>query len=680
MSGHTVPSLVFRFEAVQVIRPVLFVQAVVVTFLLLLGTFAACGGDGGDSREDRSERDREERDRQAPPDVEIPDDVAGFVPTDAEMIIIFDVSRVLSGDTPGDFREEFEEWASDLLEGDIDLDDIDALAVIEDRLFVAEGNFNFARIRRGLEETGYEEDDYRGFETWGERAALIESDNYVVLGFIPGAVNDLLQSLDRGRNLVAFESGSDFAKILDEIGSGDIINLIGDECSDADFSGCVAAGNSQVFLDQQDEAMRVRVASIFEDQESADDAYVFIEEWVEDDSDVLEVRDISADGATVVWELDVDSDISGSFAFLVSEGPVSGSVRPAAWEAAPTTVPAATAAPAPLLFEAGDDFRNAQRIRPGDFVSQHLGSSGYHFFQFEARIGRTYVIETDAQFDSFLELYDDSTSYLFADDDGGSGGSSLIQWTAEYSGDHYVIVSSFGGDSGSYDLMLNLLDPDDHAGSFDDATQLAEGRELSGSIEENDEDYFVFDARRDSVYVIETQGGFDTFIELYDDSGYQLASDDDGGDGGASRLIWSAPSSGNYYVKVRGFDYYESGSYSISLIRLDPDDHGNTMRSATRLRFDDQLTGSVNPGEEDYFEFEARRDRTYVFETVGEIDTEIELLDEDGDLMAYDDDGGQNGGSLLQWAATSSGRYYLVVRGYSSSVAGPYVLEIAETR
>ena len=45
--------------------------------------------------------------------------------------------------------------------------------------------------------------------------------------------------------------------------------------------------------------------------------------------------------------------------------------------------------------------------------------------------------------------------------------------------------------------------------------------------------------------------GVDTIVEIYNHDGLtQLASDDDSGDGLASKLDWIAPSSGTYFIRI----------------------------------------------------------------------------------------------------------------------------------
>ena len=73
----------------------------------------------------------------------------------------------------------------------------------------------------------------------------------------------------------------------------------------------------------------------------------------------------------------------------------------------------------------------------------------------------------------------------------------------------------------------------------------------------NDVDYVSFDAEEGAEYTIQTgslEAGCDTIIYLYDEAGVELDYDDDASDQTfASSIVWTAPSSGTYYVMIRDF-------------------------------------------------------------------------------------------------------------------------------
>ena len=110
--------------------------------------------------------------------------------------------------------------------------------------------------------------------------------------------------------------------------------------------------------------------------------------------------------------------------------------------------------------------------------------------------------------------------------------------------------------------------PDDHGDDHDSATGIAPGDAVEGDIEVlGDVDFFAFRAQSGMEYIIETAlvSHADTVIWLRS-AETMIDSDDNGGEGGGSRLVWTAQASGEYYVEVSGSGRPPGvGTYSLSL-------------------------------------------------------------------------------------------------------------------
>ena len=106
---------------------------------------------------------------------------------------------------------------------------------------------------------------------------------------------------------------------------------------------------------------------------------------------------------------------------------------------------------------------------------------------------------------------------------------------------------------------------DDHADSPSGATAVDVGEPVEGTLGYVDDvDYFVFEAEEGLSYEIDVTLGTlsDSLLTLYGADEWELAHNDDTADSLASRLHWTAPESGDYYVEVAGFD---SGSYTLTV-------------------------------------------------------------------------------------------------------------------
>ena len=83
----------------------------------------------------------------------------------------------------------------------------------------------------------------------------------------------------------------------------------------------------------------------------------------------------------------------------------------------------------------------------------------------------------------------------------------------------------------------------------------------------------------------------------------------------------------------------------------------------------------------DVHRFEARRgDTISVSLTSDDFDAYLFLLDPRGDVVAFDDDSGEDANSLIDHRATASGQYVVIANAYAAGSGGDYVLTIETSR
>lgn len=103
------------------------------------------------------------------------------------------------------------------------------------------------------------------------------------------------------------------------------------------------------------------------------------------------------------------------------------------------------------------DFAIAPSTTWQQHSSSHL-SSGCKFYQVAVTAGTQYTAKTGcgdgatASYDSYLELYNASCTYLAGDDDGCPGAASILTWTSTYTGYAYLKVRGYSSASGTYTL------------------------------------------------------------------------------------------------------------------------------------------------------------------------------------------------------------------------------------
>ena len=219
-------------------------------------------------------------------------------------------------------------------------------------------------------------------------------------------------------------------------------------------------------------------------------------------------------------------------------------------------------------------------------------------------------------------------------------------------------------DPGATRLAATTLPPDTHIG---------------GVIESGtDVDYFEITLPRATGLIVTTRGDLDTVGELQTSSGVALVSGDDSNvsHGGWNFLIWQTLGAGTYYIEVTSFAE-ATGAYVLEAITI-ADTTGTA--DAALLALDTFRNGLIDPrGDQDYFTFTLDAQTDLMIRSAGAFDTVGELRDDEGNLVAYNDDGHLSGFNFLIRAQLDAGTYYVRVSGYSSRIrtnTGVYSLHL----
>jgi photosystem II stability/assembly factor-like uncharacterized protein len=125
---------------------------------------------------------------------------------------------------------------------------------------------------------------------------------------------------------------------------------------------------------------------------------------------------------------------------------------------------------------------------------------------------------------------------------------------------------------------------DDHGNDASHSTSVSVPSETAGLIEiGSDRDWFNFVAVGGRSYIFETTLGSlqDSTLRLYNTNGTsQLAFDDDSGVGLGSRIDWTAPASGTFFLEVRPFSTSQTGTYTLKTSALGTEDFGDAPTAA----------------------------------------------------------------------------------------------------
>ena len=141
---------------------------------------------------------------------------------------------------------------------------------------------------------------------------------------------------------------------------------------------------------------------------------------------------------------------------------------------------------------------------------------------------------------------------------------SPLVWNAPDAGTYYLRVNSLYDATGTYTLTVTRSDlVDDHPNSADNATPVEVGVSTQGAFEyDADIDYLAFQADEGQLYQLDvTLGTLEaSVLDLFDADGIWMAGTDHSRDPTAARLVWEAPDTGTYYLRVTSLPS-DTGSY-----------------------------------------------------------------------------------------------------------------------
>ncbi|HYC05968.1 MAG TPA: PPC domain-containing protein [Azospirillaceae bacterium] len=321
------------------------------------------------------------------------------------------------------------------------------------------------------------------------------------------------------------------------------------------------------------------------------------------------------------------------------------------------------------------------------------------WFGIDLEAGTSYLFDLQGQssgagtlFDPHLTLYDSTGLPIAADDDGGSGFDSRLTFTPTSSGRHYLAAES-PFSTGTYRLaaMATTAPAADLPGSALTTASLTSGAAtVIGTIENAyDEDWYAIDLVAGQAYRFDlegddTRGGTlnDPVLTLRNSSGAVMGQDDNSGTGSNSRLGFVATVGGRYFVSAES--PFGTGTYRLTAAGFD-DVLGNASTAAV-LVVGGSVGGAVDiPGDQDWYAIDLVAGRTYTFELKGAdsrsgtlADPDLRLRNASGATIVVDNDGGTGLDSLVTFAATTSGRYYLSAAGGQG--AGTYRLTATSTQ
>ena len=342
----------------------------------------------------------------------------------------------------------------------------------------------------------------------------------------------------------------------------------------------------------------------------------------------------------------------------------------------------------PAAIRVGQSVQGA--LSAGDPESEDGRS--YDAYTFRALAGERFAIDllSDA-FDPVVRVGQiragEFIELAMNDDTLETGLNSRLIFTAAEAGDYVIRATPLGqGAEGAYTLAL-AQGPELPA-----AEPIEFGTPVEGALTESDgkgvgdatADAYRFDGREGQRIRIDMSSeSFDTYIELFDANRVSLAQDDDGAVGTNSRLTFTLPSTGVYFIEARAFSE-ATGAYSLSVSEVEPEKAPETLAFGSPIQGEISETDARDGDDRgfDVFAFSGvAGQRVQAIMRSGDFDTFLQVgrAGTEFEALASDDDGlGEGTDSRLSYTLPEDGDYVLRVSPLGSEGEGLYALELKD--
>ena len=345
--------------------------------------------------------------------------------------------------------------------------------------------------------------------------------------------------------------------------------------------------------------------------------------------------------------------------------------------------------PRPSGIRVGQSIQGA--LTGGDPESE--GGLAYDAYAFRARAGDRFAIDlSSAAFDPVVRVGQmrsgEFNELAMNDDTLETGLNSRLIFTAEAGGDYIIRATPLSaGDEGAYTLAL-ARGPELAA-----AEAIEIGGSVEGSLAEDDgkgaggatADAYRFSGQEGQRIRIDMSSDeFDTYVELFDANHVSLAEDDDGAaEGTNSRLTFTLPRTGAYFIEARAFTE-ATGAYSLSVSEVEPEKAPETLPFGSPIQGEISEADSTDSEDRGFDAFAFRGvagQRVQAIMRSGDFDTYLQVgrSATEFEALASDDDGlGEGTDSRLSYTLPEDGDYVLRVSPLGSDGKGLYALELID--
>ncbi len=186
---------------------------------------------------------------------------------------------------------------------------------------------------------------------------------------------------------------------------------------------------------------------------------------------------------------------------------------------------------------------------------------------------KTYIIDlVSGDFDAYLRLLDKAGKQLAEDDDGGGDLNARIIHSIDKDGDYQVVVTSFDGQVGKFNLKVREFVLKGEAKPREVGK---DGVSITDQINQNNVSdigklgkLYSVQFKKGHTYQIDLQSAdIDSYLYLFDGKSKLLAQDDDSGGDLNSRIEFRAERDGVFHILASSLGGDETGAFTLKVTR-----------------------------------------------------------------------------------------------------------------
>ena len=200
--------------------------------------------------------------------------------------------------------------------------------------------------------------------------------------------------------------------------------------------------------------------------------------------------------------------------------------------------------------------------------------------------------------------------------------------------------------------------------------KIAYGQTVQGEVTEDQDSVWSFEGEAGEAVTLTITSDADTALTLRDPSGWELAADDDSGDGSNPILVAvELPTSGVYAIAVRSVGG-DAGPFTLLMEKA-------VVQPPRPIDYGQTVTGAMTEMQPDRYTFTGKQGDIVRITLTADYDNRLELYDSNKAVLIQDDDSGGSGNAFVAgFPLPEDGNYTIYVMAYDISAAtdAPYTL------